>query len=42
MTRAISIDAAPEVVWGWLAQMGRGAGWRRMSRLLVMSPRVVV
>lgn len=27
MTRAISISAPPEVVWPWLAQLGRGAGW---------------
>lgn len=27
MTRAISIDATPEQVWPWLAQLGRGAGW---------------
>ncbi len=27
MTRAISIDAAPERVWPWIAQLGRGAGW---------------
>jgi hypothetical protein len=27
MTRAISIAAPPDVVWPWLAQMGRGAGW---------------
>lgn len=27
MTRAVSIGAAPEIVWPWLAQMGRGAGW---------------
>ena len=27
MTRAISIQAETEVVWPWLAQMGRGAGW---------------
>jgi hypothetical protein len=27
MTRAIDIDAAPDIVWPWLAQMGRGAGW---------------
>lgn len=27
MTRAISIAAPPEVVWGWIAQLGRGAGW---------------
>jgi hypothetical protein len=27
MTRAITINAAPEIIWPWLAQMGRGAGW---------------
>jgi hypothetical protein len=27
MTRAISIRAAPRLVWPWLAQCGRGAGW---------------
>ena len=27
MTRAIWIDAPPEQVWPWIAQMGRGAGW---------------
>jgi hypothetical protein len=27
MTRAVTINASPEVVWPWLAQMGRGAGW---------------
>jgi len=27
MTRAISIDAPPEQVWPWIAQLGRGAGW---------------
>ena len=27
MTRAVSIDAPPETVWPWLAQLGRGAGW---------------
>lgn len=27
MTRAISIDAPPERVWPWIAQLGRGAGW---------------
>lgn len=32
MTRAISIDAPPEIVWGWLAQMGRGAGWYSHDR----------
>jgi hypothetical protein len=33
MTRAISVDAPPEVVWGWLAQLGRGAGWYSHDRL---------
>jgi len=27
MTRAISIGAPPDVVWSWIAQLGRGAGW---------------
>jgi hypothetical protein len=27
MTRAISIAAPPDIVWPWLAQLGRGAGW---------------
>jgi hypothetical protein len=27
MTRAISIEAPPERVWPWIAQLGRGAGW---------------
>ena len=27
MTRGISIDAAPDKVWPWIAQLGRGAGW---------------
>lgn len=27
MTRAVTIDARPDQVWPWLAQMGRGAGW---------------
>lgn len=27
MTRAVSIDAPPESVWPWIAQLGRGAGW---------------
>ena len=27
MTRAITIQASPEIVWPWLAQLGRGAGW---------------
>lgn len=33
MTRAIDIDAAPEIVWPWLTQMGRGAGWYSYDRL---------
>jgi hypothetical protein len=33
MTRAISIQAAPEIVWPWLAQLGRGAGWYSVERL---------
>jgi hypothetical protein len=27
MTRAVSIAAPPDVVWPWIAQLGRGAGW---------------
>ena len=27
MTRSISIDAPPDQVWPWIAQLGRGAGW---------------
>ena len=27
MTRAVTINASPEIVWPWLAQIGRGAGW---------------
>lgn len=27
MTRAITIDAPPDRVWPWIAQLGRGAGW---------------
>jgi hypothetical protein len=27
MTRAISLQTPPNVVWPWLAQLGRGAGW---------------
>ncbi len=27
MTRAISIDAPPDEVWPWIAQLGRGAGF---------------
>ncbi len=33
MTRAISISAPREVVWPWLAQLGRGAGWYSHDRL---------
>jgi hypothetical protein len=33
MTRAISIQKPPEVVWPWLAQLGRGAGWYSYDRL---------
>ncbi len=33
MTRAISIAAAPDVVWPWVAQLGRGAGFYSYDRL---------
>lgn len=33
MTRAISIAAAPQSVWPWIAQLGRGAGWYSIDRL---------
>ncbi|MCP4201021.1 MAG: hypothetical protein GY769_03715 [bacterium] len=33
MTRAIAIEAEPEIVWPWLAQLGRGAGWYSYDRL---------
>lgn len=33
MTRATSIDAPPEIVWRWLAQSGRGAGWYSYDHL---------
>ncbi len=33
MTRVIAIEAPPEVVWPWIAQMGRGAGWYSYDRL---------
>lgn len=33
MTRAISIQASPEQVWPWLAQIGRGAGWYSIDAL---------
>lgn len=33
MTRAVTIDAPHDVVWAWLAQIGRGAGWHSIDRL---------
>ncbi len=33
MTRAIDIAASPELIWPWLAQLGRGAGWYSYDRL---------
>ncbi len=33
MTRAVFIAAPPDVVWPWLAQLGRGAGWYSLDRL---------
>jgi len=33
MTRAISINAPHEIVWPWLARLGRGAGWYSIDRL---------
>jgi hypothetical protein len=33
MTRAVDIDAPPETVWPWLAQLGRGAGYYSVDRL---------
>ena len=33
MTRAIDLDAPPETVWPWLAQMGRGAGFYSYDRI---------
>ncbi len=33
MTRAVSINKPPEIVWPWLAQLGRGAGWYSIERL---------
>ncbi len=33
MTRAVTVDAPHEVVWAWLAQLGRGAGWYSIDRL---------
>ena len=33
MTRAVWVEAPPEQVWPWIAQMGRGAGWYSYDRL---------
>lgn len=33
MTRGTWIEAPPERVWPWIAQMGRGAGWYSYDRL---------
>lgn len=33
MTRAISVDAPPDDVWPWVAQLGRGAGWYSFERI---------
>ena len=33
MTRAVTIQASPERVWPWIAQLGRGAGWYSIDRL---------
>lgn len=33
MTRAISLQQPPEMLWPWLAQLGRGAGWYSYDRL---------
>ena len=33
MTRAVSINKSPEIVWPWLAQLGRGAGWYSIDLL---------
>ena len=33
MTRAISINASPDVIWLWLAQLGRGAGFYSIDKL---------
>ena len=33
MTRAIWVNAPPEQVWPWIAQIGRGAGWYSYDRL---------
>ena len=45
MDRAFSLDASPDVVWPWLAQLGKGrAGWylpRSVERLLPPSRRAI-
>ncbi len=33
MTRGVSIEAPPERVWPWIAQLGRGAGWYSIDAL---------
>lgn len=33
MTRAAWVDAPPEDLWPWVAQMGRGAGWYSYDRI---------
>ncbi len=33
MTRAVSIKALPELVWPWIAQIGRSAGWYSIDTL---------
>ena len=33
VTRAVSIDAPPDVTWRWLEQWGRGAGFYSYDRL---------
>ncbi len=33
MTRAVSINVAADVVWHWLAQLGRGAGFYSIDKL---------
>ena len=33
IVRAITIDAPPEIVWPWVAQNGRGAGWYSWEHL---------
>ena len=33
MTRAAWVEASPETLWPWVAQMGRGAGWYSYDRI---------